>query len=209
MPYIINYNNTAWAQTIVEPMGINMAICSQQQFISTAYSSPTLYGTMTSTGNSMYYPWMWADTLGNAASDNRSRVVLGMDRGEEIPVPVPEPAIVRVSAADVALADNKAEALLMSLLSPEQRDHYRRLQCFEVLTTRNGERRRYQIRQGIAGNIYRLDESGAAIESFCIHAAGDYPTADHMVAQMLMLQSNEEQFLRVANRTRIRSVAAA
>jgi hypothetical protein len=48
--------------------------------------------------------------------------------------------------------------------------------------------------------VYRIDRD-KPVERLCIYASGDVPEEDSMIAQKLLLEANEAEFLRVANRT--------
>lgn len=100
-------------------------------------------------------------------------------------------------------ADKRAEALLVENLTAEQAAQYRQLRRFDVVV---GERR-YRIRLGWAGNVDCVDERGRALERYCIHPVEAVPYADNLLAQKLMLEMDEAQFLRVANRTVLRVAA--
>lgn len=95
-------------------------------------------------------------------------------------------------------ADKKADQLLKSLLSPEQIAQLDELSAF-IITTPKGNT--YRIKRGWAGNIEKIDRDGQATDRFCIHPKISVPYADNMATQKLMLETNEDEFLRVANRT--------
>ena len=95
-------------------------------------------------------------------------------------------------------ARQKARALLLSRLTPEQADHYSRLRFFYV---RAPSGHRYRIRHGRARNVEHVDDLGNRLATLCAHPAIDCPDEDTMLTQMLWLQSNEAQFLQVANRS--------
>lgn len=96
-------------------------------------------------------------------------------------------------------AERKAEELMMRFLSPEQRDEFRRLSLFTVHLP-NGNR--YQVRKGHAGNVYKIGEREKLVERLCIHTRETVPDFDNMLAQKLFLESNEDEFRRVANVSR-------
>jgi hypothetical protein len=85
----------------------------------------------------------------------------------------------------------RAEALLWSWLSPAQRSQYRARRWFEV-TTASG--RRYRI---LRGGVVRLDPRGSG---FCIEATSPVPVADEMLANKLLLETDERRFLATAHR---------
>ena len=85
----------------------------------------------------------------------------------------------------------RAEALLWAWLSPAQRQQYRARRWFEV-TTASG--RRYRI---LRGGVVRLHPRGSA---YCIEATSPVPVADEMLANKLLLETDERQFLATAHR---------
>ena len=85
----------------------------------------------------------------------------------------------------------RAEALLCAWLSPTQRKQYRARRWFEV-TTASG--RRYRILQG---GVVRLDPRGSG---YCIEATSPVPVADEMLANKLLLETDERRFLATAHR---------
>jgi len=89
----------------------------------------------------------------------------------------------------------RAEALLWAWLSPAQRRQYRTRRWFEVTTTSG---RRYRI---LRGGVVRLDPRGSA---YCIEATSSVPVADEMLANKLLLETDERRFLATAHRFRYR-----
>jgi hypothetical protein len=87
----------------------------------------------------------------------------------------------------------RAEALLLAWLSPGQRAQYRARGWFEV-TTAAGHR--FRVRRG---GVVRLDPRGSA---YCIEAVSAVPVADEMLANKLLLETDERRFLATAHRYR-------
>ena len=85
----------------------------------------------------------------------------------------------------------RAEALLWAWLSPAQRKQYRARRWFEVTTTSG---RRYRI---LRGGVVRLDPHGSG---YCIEATSPVPVADEMLANKLLLETDERRFLATAHR---------
>lgn len=94
--------------------------------------------------------------------------------------------------AQRAEANQRAEELLSACLNAEQRDQLEVLDRFSV-TASSG--RTYWIHRGYAGNVRSQGFR------YCIHGPMDLPYADQMLMQMLLLQTDEAEFLRVANAT--------
>jgi hypothetical protein len=89
----------------------------------------------------------------------------------------------------------RAEALLWAWLSPAQRKQYRARGWFEV-TTASG--RRYRV---LRGGVVRRDPRGSG---YCIEATSPVPVADEMLANKLLLETDERRFLATAHRFRYR-----
>jgi hypothetical protein len=89
----------------------------------------------------------------------------------------------------------RAEALLWAWLSPAQRSQYRARRWFEVTTTSG---RRYRI---LRGGVVRVRPHGSA---YCIEATSSVPVADEMLANKLLLETDERRFLATAHRFRYR-----
>jgi hypothetical protein len=102
------------------------------------------------------------------------------------------------------IAERKARTLLLAMLTDEQRADLERASGFKVHV---GDRV-YEVAKGYAGNVYLLDEDGQRVERYCIHGPSYLPDEDQMLAQKLMLETDEERFLRVANMTPMAPSAA-
>lgn len=97
-------------------------------------------------------------------------------------------------------ARDKARQLLLAQLDDRQRIDLASNGYFDLETIQpSGERRRYRIHRGRAGNVRRLDEQGREVRRFCIHPIMACPDEDTMLTQKLWLENNEELFLRTAN----------
>jgi hypothetical protein len=91
-------------------------------------------------------------------------------------------------------AELREEALLLGWLSPSQRAQYLERGWFEVRTVTG----RYRIGRGA---IVRLEPRGSA---YCIEATSPVPVADEMLANKLLLETDERRFLATAHRYRHR-----
>lgn len=95
------------------------------------------------------------------------------------------------------IAERKAQKLLLSCLDETQRGDLDRANGFRVVS-QTGEL--YWVAKGYAGNVYLLDQEGNRVRTFCIHSYGyELPDEDHMLAQKLLLETDEESFLQIAN----------
>jgi len=62
---------------------------------------------------------------------------------------------------------------------------------------------KYLIKKGRAGNVVSIKD-GKPVEKYCIHPDDpEMPDEDCMLAQLLLLTHDEQEFLRIANRTRL------
>jgi hypothetical protein len=109
------------------------------------------------------------------------------------------------------LAVIRAQRLLHSVLSDEQLTEFERTKAFTltVIDSRTGAERRFRINQGKAGNVTEIDEKGQPLAKYCVHLYGREPMEDTLVAQKLLLETDVEEFERLANVTRIRPRTAA
>lgn len=93
----------------------------------------------------------------------------------------------------------RARRLLKRTLTDDQRAMLRKLGYFEVEGSRTS--RIYRIKTGIVRNVILLDARGREVEQLCAHPAGSVPDFDAMLAQKLMLEAAEDDFLGIANKT--------
>jgi hypothetical protein len=101
-------------------------------------------------------------------------------------------------------AKEKAEQLLLDHLNQNQVKTLKEKSFFDLdVISKDGSSRKYRIRRGRAGNVNLLGPNGKPVKSYCIHPNVICPDQDTMLAQKLMLETNEEEFLKVANEHRI------
>lgn len=96
-------------------------------------------------------------------------------------------------------AKARAQELLESVLDDAQKDQLQKEEHFELQV---GDRY-YRIRPG--SRVERLNSKTKKVESyFCIHPSLDHrlPPADVALSQKLWLETNEKEFLRIANETK-------
>ncbi len=95
-----------------------------------------------------------------------------------------------------ARAYKRAEQLLKSMLTKPQRDELRRFGRFTIVGPSGT---RYRIHRSDVRNIYVLDQKGNRNHRLCWYMIGrKIPQADQMLAQKIMIEADEEEFLRVA-----------
>lgn len=138
---------------------------------------------------------------------------LGLYSGWETPAPVVRTAAeiaemdarharqieeVRAAAHRRKEADERAEILLLSHLTPKQKEDYRKYKyiCFKGRSGAN-----YRIRSGSTiGNVDVMDAKGKEVmHRLCAHPR-DVPMPDTLLTQLFTLRHHEAEFLRTANR---------
>lgn len=97
---------------------------------------------------------------------------------------------------DKAEAKAKGRALLLSHLDDGQRATFEAGETF-VVTGSAGSR--YCVHLGRQHNIWSINEDNRHVRNYCIHVRDAVPDEDNVLAQTLLLESNEAEFLRVAN----------
>jgi hypothetical protein len=100
-----------------------------------------------------------------------------------------------------AQAEGRAMVLLKEWLSPKQLCQYRKAQYFDVEGSDTGKV--YRIHHGRQTNICELDNLGRPVATWCFEPVGHLPTGDILLAQKIALETNEQEALQVANRTRM------
>lgn len=117
-------------------------------------------------------------------------------------------AIVEAAKVKVFTDTAKARArrLLVSMLNPDQRKELEEKNHFHLTVhSRDGAMKVYRIEHGYAGNVKLLGHDGQPVKRYCIHADSRLPYEDQMLAQKLLLEANEAEFLRIANMTQLRA----
>jgi hypothetical protein len=97
----------------------------------------------------------------------------------------------------------RAQALLRSWLSPDQRRQYDRRGYFEVRGSESGKR--YRICRGAVFNVQELDSFGLVANWWCFGPHG-VAVGDVNLAQKIALEKFETKALAIANRRRIKGV---
>ncbi|TAK84155.1 MAG: hypothetical protein EPO20_15845 [Betaproteobacteria bacterium] len=92
-------------------------------------------------------------------------------------------------------ACERSQKLLERCLAPAQRAEFARTSAFRV---RGPSGQLYRITYGTISNIEVLGPSGAVCGRLCAAPAGTLPTPAVMLAQKLMLETRESEFLRIA-----------
>jgi hypothetical protein len=96
----------------------------------------------------------------------------------------------------VTAAASRAEELLFMFIGEERKKQYAEFGHFDVPVNSKV----YRIRKGRSNNVLLL-ENGKPTMKLCAHPSDAVPDGDTMLAQFLMLTSNEKRFLEIANKT--------
>lgn len=93
-------------------------------------------------------------------------------------------------------AQQKAQKLLTDNLDKEQRKSFEKRGSFRV-KSKSGKH--YEITKSLNYNVISLDAFKRKKNQHCALLKGDVPHYDTMLAQKLMLEHKEEEFLKIAN----------
>lgn len=104
-------------------------------------------------------------------------------------------------AAQVALANQRATALLLENLSGQQRRQYAKHRYFDVTGGESGKR--YRIWHRPSMNVQELDALGEPKWIWCFHPVG-VVICDVLLAQKMALELFEMDAIRIANRFSVR-----
>lgn len=152
------------------------------------------------------YDWQWPDSTGGQASVVRAIRQAEQQWRERAPVrqatddQVAAALRAEKRRATARVAVQRAEDLLLSQLSPEQRVRYGRDK--QIVVHVRGKR--FEIDAGRQhSNIREIGPDGRAVREFCCYQTGRCPLPDNALAQMLALQYDHDEFLKRANVVRL------
>ncbi len=177
---------------------------SVQVYGTTATSNQIIYSDwmhnwpqITTTLNANYanYYNVYAQLAGTPASSliyDYTTLITGAETAEQTAKRLKE-------KAERAAAEHRAQNLLFTILTPSQVKQYTDDSYFEIEV--NG--RTYRLNKRSYSRNVELIVGGKVKEIYCAHPSDAHvlPVPDTLLAQMLMLKSDEQGFLRVANRT--------
>lgn len=190
----------SWASTNATTMGTQLIQTATTATIWTNWNQTYAIGTTSATMTLPVITWAnWNSTYEETAEQRAAREVLlaeGRERAAR-------------AKAEREAARKRSEELLEFVLTDEQMADYRERGFFEVVSSKG---RRWRIRaRGQAGNVDLMPETGNERDAtYCIHprySDGGVPDPDAHLAQALMLATDEDEFLRVANRSWVRLAA--
>jgi hypothetical protein len=164
------------------------AMANQIQYVQAASMAQTITTSGSGLGN---YYYVWGGSLGGWA-EYPQVYETEEQKAERV-------RTMQIAAAKSMAASKRAEKLLFTILTPSQVKQYTDDGYFE--TDING--RVYRLHVNSRSNNVVLLEGGEPKFRYCAHPsdAHDTPVPDVVLSQLLMLKSNEPEFLRIANRT--------
>ena len=159
------------------------------------WTGTTYTSTITSTGTSVWHSW--ADNGNQRGLPMERRIVTAEEAAAEDQKRAVYRARQRVLRLEREKAQDTAEKLLLDNLNAEQVAEYKQHYHF---TIRGRNNVRFRIRKGRSGNVDVINPSGLIDYRLCAHPAMDVPDCDTMLAQKIMLELDQDAFMRVANR---------
>lgn len=103
--------------------------------------------------------------------------------------------IMEEARAQLEEAERTAKELLEACLNEPQRLELKR---HGTITVR-GLHHRFRIRKGRVANVDVVGKDGRLVHKLCCHPVGEVPDYDVMLAQKLMLEVCEDEFVKKAN----------
>jgi hypothetical protein len=98
-------------------------------------------------------------------------------------------------------AKQRAEKFLVEHLTSEQAKQYTEQKKFRI---RSHSGKLYELDcTKKMHNIHMVDDAGKRLMEFCIYQTGQCPLPDNHLAQKLLLEHDEQKFLKVANARRL------
>lgn len=163
----------------------------------TSSATITTYATRDTYNDIVWARWNTATTTTNIALVPRYRAVEAEGRARFQEQQRELAARLEAQMAEELAAKLKAEQLLLEHLDEKQQEEYKSIRAFNVVSA-DGQRT-YRIREGWAGNVDLLSPEGKVIKRYCIHPDIACPVPDNMLAQKLLLETDEKAFIRIAN----------
>lgn len=110
---------------------------------------------------------------------------------------VTQPVSLALTAPDWRAAQERAEALLKELLTPEEYGSLRQRGYLEVPSPSRPQRT-YRIPRH-QGQV-KVIEHGTPVMALCVQPVDPIPEGDIVLMHKLMIEANEDEYLRIANR---------
>ena len=207
MPTFIDSAGNVWCTD----SGTSTGSLPNPYMIDGCMGTQTASTTTTSSASTIFY-YMQQQNLGvmltQQANNYQAHSTFARPRREQTPEEI-EASRIAVARREEEQAERirkneavrtKARGLLIKHLSPEQQETYEKNKWFIVEGGRS--KKKYQIHPGISGNVMEMREDNKSrIYRYCCHCDHSIPLEDNLLAQKLMLEAHEDEFLRLANRT--------
>lgn len=183
-------SNNAWPNSVTQIMqSILTSSTSVTSNITWAYDNASLTG-----GVDWHYEWNPSQTF-NAWAVNAPEPLTQEEADRRL-------AATRAAAHKSSIRRKKAvkrgRKLLLGILTLTQQEEYARTKSFTVA---GADGKIYKLRKG--GTTHQIDESGLPVLSHCIHLPYSYIDEDTLVAVKLMLETDPDTFLKIANTSRL------
>lgn len=154
-------------------------------------STGTLTTTSTATGETAWTGWITHDQV--RRSDLRPVFTQAREPSKEARKAAKRAERLRVLKH--RLATRRARQLLQANLNKDQRKQFKKHGWFFV----DGNKSRYRVKKGRVANVEVLEANNTVKHRLCAHPGASVPDFDTMLAQKLMLENQEDEFLRLAN----------
>lgn len=146
------------------------------------------------TGGELYQPQLNLNVYANQFNN----IHYQYGQHYNVPETIEQKAAREVLEVKRKVAGKRAEELMLMMIEETQKKQYLEFGFFDVEI----REKTYRIKTGTSGNVKLLDEKRVKeIASYCIHPQEYIPDHDTMLAQLLMLKTDEERFLKTANKT--------
>lgn len=99
-----------------------------------------------------------------------------------------------------------AENLLLDHMDEEQKKEYEEVGHFHVISQ---DGNRYRVEKKRSGNVVQEKEvDGKVVDVLrcCLHSRASVPLGDDLLSAMILLKGDEQEYLRLANKSEIRQV---
>jgi hypothetical protein len=188
-----NVSTAYYATTTLSSATTNTMVAATWNYWNQVYTATTC-----GSNSVNYVDWpVWNRRLSETREQQTARVQAEAERQREAN------ARAAKRLAEQSEVRKRAERLLADCLTKQQQRDLEKKQCFYLdVVSPDGKINHYRIDRGTHGNVKRIDGEGRILESLCIQPDG-VPVEDAMAAQKLWLESNELEFRRMANITRV------
>ncbi len=188
-------------------MGITYTVTTSNFTMSSSYVTAANYATgnvIMESSNAIWTIWVQGDyqepqNIWQNWSEGVALTQEAVHRQQEMFARQAE--IQKEADAKRAVAEERAKKLLITQLDERQAEQFHKTKTIDVISRHS--RRTYRLRYAWTGNVDVISPEGKVIERMCIHPSVHVPMPDHLLAQKLMIEHDEESFRKIANITRV------